>query len=130
VGRNRLLSVFLDPAEKALYPKWNDITARLLADFRKSVGNDIEDERFSQLIAELSYSSDRFRQLWALHDVQSLEGMPTRIHHPQLGDLTVNRDTLTISGTSRQLLVIFHAEKGTSSASKMALLGSIAPAKD
>jgi transcriptional regulator with XRE-family HTH domain len=122
-GRNRLLSVFLDPAEQALYPDWDDATARLLADFRKSVGNDVGDQRFTQLHGELSGSSERFRELWSRHDVQSLEGMPTRIHHPRVGDLTLNRDTLGISGTDRQLLVIYHAPPGTSSADKMVLLG-------
>jgi transcriptional regulator with XRE-family HTH domain len=122
-GRNRLLSVFLDPAERTLYPDWDDVTARLLADFRTSAGNDVGDQRFAQLRNELSRSSDRFRQLWSRHEVQSLEGMPTRIHHPRVGDLTLNRDTLGIGGTDRQLLVIYYAPPGTSSAEKMALLG-------
>lgn len=55
--------------------------------------------------------------------MHSLEGMPTRIHHPRVGDLTLNRDTLGIGGTDRQLLVIYHAPPGTSSAEKMAFLG-------
>lgn len=126
-GRNRLLSVFLYPAEQALYPDWDDVTARLLADFRTSAGNDVGDQRFAQLRSELSRSSDRFRQLWSRHDVQSLEGMPTRIHHPRVGDLTLNRDTLGIGGTDRQLLGIYHAPPGTSSAEKMALLGCRQP---
>jgi transcription regulator MmyB-like protein len=61
-GRNRLLSVFPDPAEQALYPDWDDVTARLLADFRTSAGNDVGDQRFAQLRSGLSRSGDRFRQ--------------------------------------------------------------------
>jgi transcriptional regulator with XRE-family HTH domain len=125
-GQNRLLAVFLDPAEVALYPDWDRDTARLVAGFRESVGTDTDDPRFVQLVGELSLSSERFRQLWARHDVQSREGMPTRVHHPQVGDLTLGREKLAIGGAEGQLLVIYHAELGTSSAEKMALLASLA----
>jgi transcriptional regulator with XRE-family HTH domain len=126
VGQNRLRAVFLDPAEKALYPDWDQATARLVAGVRESVGTDADDPRFVQLVGELSLSSERFRRLWARHDVQAREGMPTRIHHPQVGDLTLSREKLAIGGAEGQLLVVYHAEPGTSSAEKMALLASLA----
>jgi transcriptional regulator with XRE-family HTH domain len=125
VGQNRLRAVFLDPAEKALYPDWDHATVRLVAGFRESVGTDADDPRFVQLVGELSLSSERFRQLWARHDVQTREGMPTRIHHPQVGDLTLSREKLAIGGAEGQLLVVYHAQPGTSSAEKMALLASL-----
>lgn len=125
-GQNRLRAVFLDPAEKALYPDWDHATARLVAGFRESVGSDADDPHFVQLVGELSLSSERFRRLWARHDVQSREGMPTRIHHPQVGDLTLSREKLAIGGAEGQLLVVYHAQSGTSSAEKMALLASLA----
>jgi len=125
-GQNRLRAVFLDPAEQALYPDWDHATARVVAGFRESVGTDTDDPRFVQLVGELSLSSERFRHLWARHDVQVREGMPTRIHHPQVGDLTVSREKLAIGGADGQLLVIYHAQPGTSSAEKLGLLGSLA----
>jgi transcriptional regulator with XRE-family HTH domain len=125
-GQNRLRAVFLDPAEQALYPDWDHATARLVAGFRESVGTDADDPRFVQLVGELSLSSEQFRQLWARHDVQSREGMPTRIHHPQVGDLTLSREKLAIGGAEGQLLVVYHAQSGTSSAEKLALLASLA----
>ncbi len=84
-GQNRLRAVFLDPAEQALYPDWDQATAGLVAGFRESVGSDADDPGFVQLVGELSLASERFRRLWARHDVQSREGMPARIHHPQVG---------------------------------------------
>lgn len=53
--------MFLDPANKALYPDWDDITVQLVANFRSAVGSDIDDPRFIQLVGELSLSSERFR---------------------------------------------------------------------
>ena len=98
----------------------------MVAGFRESVGTDTDDPRFVQLVGELSLSSERFRHLWARHDVQVREGMPSRIHHPQVGDLTVSREKLAIGAADGQLLVIYHAGPGTSSAEKLALLGSLA----
>jgi transcriptional regulator with XRE-family HTH domain len=125
-GQNRLRAVFLDPAEQALHPDWDQATARLVARFRASAGGDADDPRFVQLVGELSLSSERFRRLWARHDVQLPEGMPTRLHHPQVGDLTLSREKLAISGADGQLLVLYHAQPGTPSAEKLALLASLA----
>jgi hypothetical protein len=97
----------------------------MVAGFRESVGTDTDDPRFVQLVGELSLSSERFRQLWARHDVQVREGMPALIRHPQVGDLTVSREKLAIGGTEGQLLVIYHAQPGTSSAEKLGLLASL-----
>jgi hypothetical protein len=46
VGLNRLRSVFLDETEQALYPDWEQATAGLVAGFRESVRNDVDDPRF------------------------------------------------------------------------------------
>lgn len=126
VGQNRLRSVFLDPAEQSLYPDWEQVAARHVAAFRNSVGTDIDDPRFIELVGELSVASERFRQLWARHDVQIREGTPIRIQHPQVGDLTVNCDKFTVGGTEGLTLVVYHAEPGTSSAEKLALLETLA----
>ncbi|WP_231931001.1 helix-turn-helix transcriptional regulator [Micromonospora coriariae] len=124
-GQNRLTAVFLDPAERAMYPDWDVATANLVGSFRTAVGTDTDDPRFVQLVGELSLASPRFRQLWARHDVRTCEGMPTRMRHPQVGDLVLNREKLSIGGAKGQLLVVYHAQPGTSSAEKMALLGSL-----
>jgi transcriptional regulator with XRE-family HTH domain len=126
VGQNRLRAVFLDPAEQALYPEWDRATAGLVAGFRQSVGSEVDDPGFVQLVGELSISSERFRRLWARHDVVSFEGAPVRLDHPQVGELTLSREKLAITGTEGQLLVIYHGQPGTSSAEKLALLASLA----
>ena len=86
-GLNRLTSMFLDPANRVLYPDWDEITVQLVANFRSAVGSDTSNPRFVELVGELSISSERFRHLWARHDVRAGDGMPMRMHHPQVGDL-------------------------------------------
>ncbi|GIM96565.1 helix-turn-helix domain-containing protein [Paractinoplanes toevensis] len=128
-GRNRMLAVFLDPQERVLYPDWDTDTAGLVAGFRESVGTDTDDPRFVQLVGELSLASEQFRQLWARHDVQHRVGRPTRLDHPQVGELTLRREKLTVGGTAGQTLVVYHAEPGSSSAEKLTLLAAAAPLK-
>jgi transcriptional regulator with XRE-family HTH domain len=126
VGENRLRSVFLDPAESALYPGWDEVGARLVAGFRESVGTDTGDPRFIELVGELSLASEPFRRLWARHDVKAREGMPTTLDHPQVGALTLNREKLAVAGTDGQTLVVYHPDAGTADAEKLALLASYA----
>jgi transcriptional regulator with XRE-family HTH domain len=125
-GANRLRDVFLDPAERALFPDWERATEGLVAGFRQSVGTDTDDPRFIELVGELSLASDRFRQLWARHDVGSRAGAPMRFDHPQVGELQLNREKLLIGGTDGIMLVVYHPDAGTEHAEKLALLSSAA----
>ena len=123
-GHNRLRDVFLDPAEQSLYPDWEGATAGLVAGFRQSVGTDTDDPRFIELVGELSLASDRFRQLWARHDVHAREGASVTLDHPQVGELTLNREKLAISGSVGLLLVVYHADRNTENDEKLNLLSS------
>ncbi len=116
--------MFLDPAEQALYPDWDQATVALVAGFRQTVGTDNDDPRFIELVGELSLASPCFRQLWARHDVRGREGAPMRLDHPQVGELRLNREKLVIGGTAGQMLVIYHPDPGTDNADKLALLAS------
>ncbi|MFI6792019.1 helix-turn-helix domain-containing protein [Nonomuraea sp. NPDC050383] len=125
-GGNRLRDVFLDPAEQDLYPDWEDAAQGMVAGFRESVGTDTDDPRFIELVGELALASPRFSRLWARHDVNTCEGTPKRIDHPQVGGLWLNRERLGVSGATGQTLVVLHPDPGTDSADKVALLASIA----
>ena len=123
-GRNRLRDVFLEAAEQALFPDWEAATKGLVAGFRDSAGTDTDDPRYVELVGELSIASDRFRKLWARHDVQVREGAAVTLDHPQVGELTLDREKLAITGSPGQVLVIYHADRGTTAADKLSLLAS------
>ncbi|MET8067645.1 helix-turn-helix transcriptional regulator [Micromonospora sp. NPDC005313] len=124
VGGNQLRDMFLDPAEQARYPDWQDLTECLVANLRQAVGTDVDDPRFIELTGELALASARFRQLWARHEVRGQSGGPIRMRHPQLGELTLNRERLTIGGAETLMFVVFHPEAGSGDADKLALLAS------
>src|SRR5690606_31591539 len=125
-GRNRLRDVFLDPGERELYGPAELVTAAMVAGFRSSVGLDVEDERFVELVGSLSIASPRFRTLWARQDVVRREGAVVTLAHPEVGDLTLYREKLPISGADGQMLVIYHPEPASDDAQKLMLLISAA----
>nr|WP_212847373.1 helix-turn-helix transcriptional regulator [Actinoplanes ianthinogenes] len=125
-GGNQLRDLFLDPAEQALLPEWEAVTECFVANLRQAVGNDVDDPRFIELTGELSLASPRFRELWGRHEVHGQRGGPIRLDHPQVGELSLNRERLRIDGTDTLMLVVYHAEAGSSDAEKLALLASLA----
>ncbi|MFR0354916.1 helix-turn-helix domain-containing protein [Streptomyces sediminimaris] len=123
-GVNRLRAIFLDPAEQELHPDWEKTAGGLVAGFRASVGSDVDDPRIVQLVGELSLGSDRFRRLWARHDVTALAGGSLRLRHPRLGLLELGREKLPIADSGGQILAIYHAEPGSESARALDALRS------
>jgi transcriptional regulator with XRE-family HTH domain len=124
-GENRLRSMFLDPAERDLYPDWPKAIGGMIASFRASIGPDADDPRIAQLVGELSLASEPFRKLWARHDVRNLAGGAVAMNHAEAGPLELWREKLPIGDSGGQLLVMYHAEPGSHSA---AALERLAPA--
>jgi transcriptional regulator with XRE-family HTH domain len=124
-GYNRLRSLLLDPEEQAFQPDWARSAEGFIAAFRKSIGDDIDNPRFVELVGALALSSERFRTLWARHDVRGLEGGTTTVNHPVVGELHLHRDKLPVDGL---LLVLYYADQGSESDEKLRLLASLAQA--
>ncbi|GAA3231891.1 helix-turn-helix transcriptional regulator [Nonomuraea helvata] len=124
-GVNILRAVFLDPSERELRRDWEELTEDGVAGLRARVGADVDDPRLVELVGELSLRSDRFRLLWARHDVHLQTSRVSRLRHPLVGDLELQSNKLAVSGTDGLLLVVFHAEPGSRSAELLGLLGSL-----
>ncbi|WP_255546663.1 hypothetical protein [Glaciihabitans sp. dw_435] len=125
VGGNQLRDMFLDPAGQALYPEWACATECLVANLRQAVGIDVDDPRFIELTGELTLASARFRKLWARHEVRGQTGGVMRFDHPQVGELTLNRERMSVAGTDGLMLVVFHPDVDSIDADKLALLASV-----
>ncbi|HWG24234.1 helix-turn-helix transcriptional regulator [Actinospica sp.] len=122
-GYNRLRSLLLDPEEQAFQQDWTRSAEGFVAAFRKSVGDDIDDPRLVELVGELALASERFRALWARHDVRSLDGGTTTVKHPVVGELHLHRDKLPVGDL---LLVLYYPDQGSESDEKLQVLASLA----
>jgi transcriptional regulator with XRE-family HTH domain len=124
-GANMLRTLFLDPAAAAAHGEWDAVTESGVATLRNLVGPDVDDPALVELVGELSVRSDRFRQLWARHDVRPKRGGTGTLSHPQVGPLELRHESLPIPDTDRQILVVYHAEPGSPTAERLALLASL-----
>jgi transcription regulator MmyB-like protein len=68
--------------------------------------------------------SERFRKLWARHDVKPKRSGRSRIDHPQVGELDLGYEKLPIADADRLTLVLYHATPGSRSAQALGLLAS------
>jgi hypothetical protein len=91
-GVNRLIALFTDPAARDYHPDWEQGTAAIVAQLCAEAGADTDDPRLSALVGELSLKSERFRKLWARHDVRQGHSATSVIHHPRVGDLQLRRE--------------------------------------
>ena len=125
-GTNLVRSLFLDPAARERYPDWDEVTKDTVAALRASVGPDLDDSHLTDLVGELSLKSERFRTLWARHDVREKTYGTKRFVHPQVGELTIHYETFAVAGSSGQVLSVYHAEPGSPTEQALALLSSLA----
>ncbi|MER5515639.1 helix-turn-helix transcriptional regulator [Streptomyces sp. NPDC002763] len=124
-GRNTILDAFLLPELRELHTDWEDMTARVVPYLRAAAGADVDDPRLVELIGELSLRSERFRRLWARHDVRHKSTGTSLLRHPQVGPLELHYEKLLIPGSAGQTLVTYHARPGSDSEDRLRLLASL-----
>jgi transcriptional regulator with XRE-family HTH domain len=122
--RNFARFVFLDQAARTLYADWERVAGDCVAALRLYAGRHPDDPQLTELIGELSVHSDTFGRLWADHDVLAHGTGTKRLHHPIVGDLTVNYVVLALENDPEQTLVIYTPEPASPSAEALTILAS------
>lgn len=122
--RNWARLVFLRPEYRDLFVDREQKAIDIVCSLRMDAGCYPDDPRLSALVGELSVKSADFRRLWATHDVKEKSYGVKRIHHPLVGELSLNYETLRIADDSDQSLIVYHAEPGSPSADALRLLAS------
>ncbi|GGN23056.1 helix-turn-helix transcriptional regulator [Streptomyces fuscichromogenes] len=125
-GTNMVRSLFLAPVSAAAHGGWDVNAEGLVAALRALVGPDVDDPALNELVGELSVRSEDFRKLWSRHEVRPKRSGTFTFEHPQVGPLQLRHEKLLITDADRQTLVIYHADPGTPTAERLALLASLA----
>jgi transcriptional regulator with XRE-family HTH domain len=116
--------VFLDPGATDFFLDWDTIANDAVGILRAEAGRDPYDKRLSDLIGELSTRSEEFRLRWAAHNVKLHRTGVKRFHHPVVGDLTLDFESLDLPGDPGQKLLVYSAEPGSPSHQALHLLAS------
>ena len=121
---NTVRFAFLNPAAPEFFLDFDRIQDDAVAYLRAEAGRDPYDKDLQDLIGELSTRSARFRQRWAAHDVRYHRDGAKRLHHPLVGDLTLDFEALDLPADEGQRLNIYTAAPHTPAAEALALLAS------
>lgn len=128
--RNLTRWLILDPAARELFRDWKTVAAEAAGALRLDVGRHPNDAQANHLVGELAVHSEHFRQWWAGHRVASRSAGTVRLHHPAVGDLELNFESLVLPDDPDQTLRIYSARPGSPSSDALALLGSLAAATE
>ena len=116
--------VFLNPRATDFFVDWSTIANDTVGILRAEAGRDPYDKRLSDLIGELSTRSEEFRARWAAHNVKLHRTGIKRFHHPVVGELTLDFESLDLPGDAGQKLLVYSAEPGSASRQALDLLAS------
>ncbi|WP_432091747.1 helix-turn-helix transcriptional regulator [Streptomyces sp. NRRL F-5630] len=93
----------------------------IVADLREAVSRYPADQELAALVDGLRAASSFFGELWSVAGIGRLVGDLKTISHPELGDITLDCDVLTVPGADLRI-VTYTAAPGTSGADQLDLL--------
>lgn len=123
MARSTVYRWFTDPTSREVYAR-DDHDERgrtFVAELRSVHARDGDRSRAGALVAALLAASPEFAAVWAEHEVAEKHPATKRFVHPDVGEFTLQCQTLTDTETGHRLLV-FTAAPGTPDADKLALL--------
>jgi len=117
--------VYLAPeAARDFFVDYDQIARDAAAKLRMEAGRNPHDEGLIALVGELSTCSELFRQRWASQDVRLHRSGRKRVHHPVVGRLDLDVESLELPAEPGLRLNVYTAPAGTPSADGLALLAS------
>lgn len=121
---------YLDPAAREFFSDWDKVADDVAAVLRVEAGRNPYDKDLSDLIGELSTRSEVFRRRWADHNVRHHRTGTKKLHHPEVGDLELHFEAMTLASDPTLTLVIYTAAPDTPSADGLRLLATWAATQD
>ncbi len=115
---------FLNPAAPDFYVDWDKNTQDLVATMRGEAGRNPYDKRLTDLVGELSTRSERFRTLWAAHNVRYHRSGVKRLRHPVVGELELTYEAFELPADPGLSMSTYTAEPGSPSADALRMLAS------
>ncbi|CAM5687923.1 hypothetical protein STAFG_5767 [Streptomyces afghaniensis 772] len=121
---------FLDSAAHRFYANW-ELAADMTVDvLRTEAGRNPHDKDLHDLVGELSTLSDAFRTRWGAHNVTRHGTGTKQFHHPVVGDLTLDWESLAITAEPGLTLTVYTPEPGSPSAESVNLLATWAATQE
>lgn len=117
--RNIVWAVFTNNNYKHLLVDWNLYAKRLLARFRATCGQYVEDPWLAKFIDDLKAQSTEFNLWWPLYEIESNSEKYKQLNHPVAEILDFEVSYLDVSDNSGLKLIVHTPLSGTDTAAKM-----------
>ncbi|MBF6127083.1 helix-turn-helix domain-containing protein [Nocardia brasiliensis] len=117
---------FLDEAVNRFVEDPDQLAHCTVATLRAAAGPQPHTRQMTELIGELSLRSDKFRQLWARHDIHRKGSAVKHFHHPVVGRLMLHQYAMTLPDHPDLQLWIYQAEPGSDSEHALRRLAELA----
>lgn len=114
--------VFLHPDADQLYPDWNAVADGEVVRLRSTHLELESDPRFLALLEELS-AVPAFAERWRAHPLTRPVRSELLLRHPDVGDLRITQESMTLASDDQQLVCWVPADAATEAAIQRAVLG-------
>ncbi|WP_353808353.1 helix-turn-helix transcriptional regulator [Agromyces sp. SYSU T00194] len=115
---------YLNPAAREFWRDYDQITHDAAAMLRLEAGRTPHDPDLIRLVGELSTQSELFRERWASRDVKFHRSGRKRLHHPVVGDLDLDYESMELPSEPGLVLNVYTAPAGSPSADALRVLAS------
>lgn len=106
--RNVLRLLFLNPHVRAAQVDWESVARFVVAVFRAEAARAGASKAIEALVDELCRLSPEFAALWRDNDVQTYGGGTKRLHHPELGLISMEYSAFAVDGRPDLSMVVYN----------------------
>ena len=120
--RNVWRYTFLHPTAQTLFDDWEGQLRSCVTYLRALSSLEPDAPDIAMVVGELVMKSPEFARLWHRYDVRAHTRGHKSFHHPDIGDLDLGYQSMSLNGTPGQALIAYYAEPGTAEHDALTLL--------
>jgi hypothetical protein len=106
-NRNILWLLFTQPSWRQLFPDYEAVVRRVVAQFRAAMGGHVDEAAWISLVRRLLSASAEFSELWARYEIAGPEARTKRLLHPKLGPIRVDYTLLRLAEVPGSRLLVY-----------------------
>jgi transcriptional regulator with XRE-family HTH domain len=122
--------IYLNPAAREFWRDFDQVAKDAAAMLRLEAGRHPHDPDLIRLVGELSTQSEMFRSRWASRDVMFHRSGLKRLHHPVVGDLDLNYESMELPSEPGLVMNVYTAPAGSPTADALRVLASWAATQE
>lgn len=109
---------------RSLYADWPGVVELAIAQLRRDSARYPDDLELTRIVSELSAQFPEFADIWTAHEVAGRGTGSKTLHHPVVGELTLDWEILASAMDPDQQIVLWTAALGSESATRLRRLAA------